>query len=204
MKKQVVFIHGGTAFSKYSAFIEYLKTTPVRNSLEDDIPRRWTTDLRDDLGDAYEVYMPSMPNKQNAKYNEWKIWFERHFEFLQDGAILIGHSQGGYFLAKYLIENNMPMKVKALYLVAAPFEPDDFDGEDGGGFNFDTTKLDEIAQKVKKIFIFHSKDDPVVPFAHAEKYKKALRNAELVSFENHGHFLMEEFPEIIDSISSLD
>ena len=88
MKKQIVFIHGGEAFSRYGAFIDYLKTLPVDNPLEEH-PKRWRHTLREFLGEEYEVFLPSMPNSKNAKYAEWKIWFERHFTFLHCANIRI-------------------------------------------------------------------------------------------------------------------
>lgn len=199
MKKQIVFIKGGEAFSNYEDFLTYLKTVEVRDpaALEQ---KRWTRTLQDDLGEAFEVFIPTMPNKQNAKYEEWKIWFERHFQFLHDDVVLIGHSQGGYFLLKYLSENAVPVKVKALYLLAAPAGPDDFGGEDGGDFAFDPYRLKDIMAQVKDIHILHSTDDPVVPYSHAEKLKAFLPKAELITFEDRGHFLMETFPELIDHI----
>lgn len=202
MKKQVMFIHGGNAFSRYAAFSEYLVTASIEGSLEEH-PRRWKDVLREGFGDGYEVFLPTMPNKQNAKYVEWKQWFERHIPSLRDGAVLIGHSLGGYFLAKYLCENTLPVRVRALILVAAPFEPADFDGEDGGDFNFDTKKLSQLEMQADEIAIFHSKDDEVVSFAHALKYQKALPSTELVSFENRGHFLEETFPELVTYIKNL-
>jgi hypothetical protein len=144
-----------------------------------------------------------MPNSQNAKYEEWKIWFERYSEFLHDGIILIGHSLGGYFLAKYLTENTMPVSVRALFLIAAPFKPDDFGGEDGGDFVFDTSKLGKLTERAEKIFIYHSKDDPIVPYAHAQMYKHVLYGAKLVFFEDRGHFLEEEFQELLQNIEIL-
>jgi hypothetical protein len=138
-----------------------------------------------------------MPNKQNAKYQEWKLWFERHFEFLRDGVILIGHSLGGYFLAKYLSEETMPVKVNALYLLAAPFENDNFGEEDGGDFAFDSKNLPRLAQQVAATNILHSKDDPIVPYDYAQKYKEALPEAELITFEDKGHFVLPKFPEFI-------
>lgn len=201
-RKQVFFIHGATAFSDYERFLEHLRTVPLGDPLEP-APKRWKHTLGEDLGAEYEVFMPSMPNKQNAKFEEWKIWFERHFEFLRDGVILIGHSQGGYFLAKYLTENTLPLKARAVYMVAAPFEPDDFSGEDGGDFSFDTSRLANLLESTEHVFIFHSKDDPVVPLTHAERYKEALASAELVLFEDRGHFNTEEFPEIVEHIRRL-
>lgn len=196
-KKQVVFIHGGEAFSDYSAFITHLKMVPIEDPFQKESKKRWKSTLFEDLGDEYEVIAPRMPNSQNAKYEEWKIWFERHFEFLRDKVMLVGHSQGGYFLAKYLSENEMPITVSALFLISAPYEPDDFGGEDGGDFRFDTTKLTNLEKQVNKTYILHSRDDYVVPYAHAEKYQVALPQAELISFDSKGHFLDESFPELI-------
>jgi predicted alpha/beta hydrolase family esterase len=198
MKKQVLFIHGGEAFSDYDAFIESLKSDTV--DPYQTRSKRWHQRLSDDLGDAYEVFLPQMPNSENAKYLEWKIWFEKYIPFLHDGVILIGHSQGGYFLVKYLLEKGFPVSITGLYLVAAPFEPDDFGGEDGGDFNFDTTQVPKLEDAAERTVLFHSKDDFVVSFSHAVKYKKALPEATLVLLEDRGHFWQEKFPELIADI----
>lgn len=203
-KQQVFYIHGGSSYSRYEDFLEDLRTMPIRDLPgEPEAPKKWTRTLREDLGEDFEVFMPTMPNKMSAKYEEWKIWFERHFEYLRDGLILLGWSQGGYFLAKYLIENEPPVKIKALLLGAAPFAPDDFGGEDGGDFAFDTTKAGELSKKAEKILILHSKDDFVVPFSHGERFAAALPEAEFVVFEDKNHFLIEEFPELIAMIKGL-
>jgi len=98
----------------------------------------------------------------------------------------------------------MPVSVKALFLVAAPVKDDVYEGvEAGGGFGFDPQNLPHIEEQAEKIIIYHSKDDPVVPFSHGEEYKKALPKAEFVTFTDKGHFLQEEFPEIIESIKKL-
>lgn len=201
-KQQVFYIQGADAFSDYSKFLEYLKVIPVTDLPDSEHSKRWSKTLREDLGDDFEVFMPLMPNKLNAKYVEWKIWFERHFEYLKDDITLVGWSLGGYFFSRYLIENDLPFTVKKLILIAAPFENNTSaeDGEDGGDFAFDTTKVSLIQDKVKKIEIFHSKDDFVVPYNHALKYKVALPEAGLVVFEDKNHFLIDTFPELLSSI----
>ncbi len=204
MKKQIVFIHGGNAFTRYEDFLTYLRTEEISDPLGDIVRKRWQHTLRETLGDTHEVYMPSMPNKQSAKYLEWKIWFERYHAFLRNGVVLIGHSQGGYFLAKYLSEEKMPVSVRALYLVASAFEPDDFGGEDGGDFAFNPASLHKLTGQVASVYILHSKDDFVVPYTHALKYKEALPDAELLTFENKNHFILEEFPELIEHIKTHD
>jgi len=203
IKKQVFFIHGGNAYSSYEAFLEDLRTKTIYNLPSNPRQSRWTDTLSTDLGEMYEVFAPVMPNKQNAHYEEGKIGFERHFEYLTDGVILIGWSQGGYFLSKYLIEHTPPFSIKALIYVAAPSAPDDFGGEDGGDFAFPGDRIGEIGTKVEKIFIFHSSDDPVVPVSHAERYQQALPNATLVLFNDKNHFLVPELPALVTLVLSL-
>ena len=202
-KQQIFFIHGGTAFTQYERFLKHLRTTEIEDPLGLVERKKWQPTIKEALKDTHEVYYPAMPNSKNAKYLEWKIWFERYQEFMRDSVILIGHSLGGYFLAKYLSEENMPVTIQALYLLAAPFENDDFDGEDGGDFSFNPKNLTRHAKQVGMVYILHSKDDPFVPYAHAEKYKKVLPDAELITFEDKGHFLLEEFPEIIEFLKRI-
>lgn len=196
-KNQVFYIHGGNAYSKYDDFIADLCTRPIRDLPGVERPKVWVDSLREDLGDDFEVFMPSMPNKQNAKYLEWKIWFERHFEYVRDGVDLVGWSQGGWFLAKYLIENETPFAVRRLILLAAPFVTEDFGGEDGGDFAFNTARAGELEARAEKIFVIHSTDDPVVPYRHAEQYAAALPKAKLLTFTDKNHFLVAEFTELV-------
>lgn len=203
MKKQVFYIHGASSYSNYEAFLNDLKTKTLRELPGEPQFNKWPSTLAKELGDEFEVFAPTMPNKQNAKYNEWKIWFERHLEFLQDDVVLVGWSQGGYFLSKYLIENDFPVAIKALFLLAAPFKHGDFVGEDGGDFGFDTERAGELSEKAENIFVLHSKDDFVVSYEHALLYKEKLPAAELVTFEDKNHFLVEKLPELIEKIKSV-
>jgi uncharacterized protein len=201
MKQQVVFIHGGESFSSYDVYIECLKKEQIDPFVKKE--KRWHQLLGEVLGNEYEFFTPSMPNSKNAKYLEWKIWFEKYIPFLYDGVILTGHSQGGYFLSKYLVENKLPVTIKALFLVGAVFNSEGLVGEDGGDFSFDTQKLGNVSLQVPHIYICHSEDDFVVPFSHAEKYQEKLPQATLLRFTDRNHFLQMEFPELIDLITKL-
>lgn len=201
-KKQVFYIHGADSYGDHDAFLDDLRSRIPRDL--PDLPKKgkWTETLREDLGPDFEVFMPSMPNSQNAKYEEWKIWFERHFEYFEGDVLLVGWSLGGMFLVKYLLEEEVSFPIKGLILLAPPFEAIEGEGDDCGDFVFDTDDVSELAEKVSKITIFQSKDDFVVPPEHAFKYKEALPQAELVIFEDRNHFLIAEFPEIIQKIKS--
>lgn len=196
-KQQIIFIHGGEVFKKYEDYISYLE----EKEFKPEKVERWSRSLAEDLGNDFEVLSPSMPSKNNAKYREWKIWFEKIAEYAEDGVILVGHSLGGIFLVKYLTENDFPKKIKALFLAAPPF--DDEDSEYSLADFALPEDLSALEERVKNIFVFHSTDDPVVPFKDFLKYKKAVPYAEFIKLEGRGHFLDREFPEIISKIKNI-
>lgn len=204
-KQQVFYIHGGESFTDHDQFIHRLKTKAIWDLPSVEQKGKWTGTLAAELGDDYEVFMPAMPNKQNAKYEEWKIWFERHFEHLHDGLILMGCSLGAMFLYKYLIENEPPVKLKALILMAAPVQAEglSLEEEGDGDFVFSLSDVAVIKDKAEKVIVMHSKDDFVVPYEHGVKLHEAMPGSEFVSFEDKNHFLVEELPELVETIREL-
>jgi len=205
-KQQVFYIHGGKSYSNYADYIEDLKSQPLRSASDEESVKKWPHTLRSELGQGYQVFMPSFPNSNNSQYDEWKIWFEKHFECLTEDIMLVCWSQGGMFIAKYLSENEVPFTIKSLILLAAPFDYFVCEGskEDGGDFYPIAANVPKIQEKTQNITIMHSKDDFVVPYEHALKYKAALPEAELVTFEDKNHFLVEELPELVERIRALE
>lgn len=198
MPQQILVIHGGDAFNSYEEYIEALKAKTV--NLERETTKGWKAQLGERLGADYQVLTPQMPCKQNAKYSEWIIWFEKHLPFLRDGVILIGHSLGGIFLTKYLSENRVPVHIKATLLVAAPYNTPT---EHPLGDFVLTALLQQFEEQAGSVILYHSADDFVVPFSNAERYAQALPNAELQRFENRGHFNDEAFPELEKDIQRI-
>lgn len=201
MKTQIVIIRGGNTFDTYEEYIEFLRAYQIDFERVKGVKQRWQDTLAEELGEAYEVIQPTMPSKDNAKYLEWKIWFEKHFSFLQNDLIFIGNSLGGIFLAKYLSENRLPVSIKALYLVAAPY---DAEGSPYSLADFVLPKsLDLLNEQVGEIYLIQSKDDPVVKYTDVERYAAHLPNARQMLFADRGHFLQESFPEIVEKIKAL-
>ncbi len=195
MNRQVFVIHGGNAYDSHKEYMIALQNKQV--SLEDLRTTDWKMTLQQKLGSAFEVYCPAMPNKQNAKYAEWKIWFEKFVPFMEPNVILIGHSLGAIFLAKYLSENIFPVTIRATLLVGAPFNtPTNHPLAD---FNLGAV-LSLLSKQAGDVFLYHSKDDQIVPYSNFQDYQQALPNTHLFSFEDRGHFRDEKFPEIIESI----
>lgn len=190
MKHQVLVIHGGDSFESYAKYIAFLKSWRIDFSDK----TNWKENLGTVLGEKYEIIAPKMPNKLNARYLEWKIWFEKFIPHLQKDIILVGHSLGGLFLIKYLSENKFPKKLSAAMFVSAPL----------GEGNFKLKKnLNKISEQCEKLFLYHSKDDKVVPFSSLGKYKKAIPSAIIRELDGRGHFNQEKFPEIVKDIKNI-
>ncbi len=200
MKRQVVVIHGGGTFDTYEGYISFLKKWKIDFEEYRHRKKNWKENLGKALGKRFEVIAPRMPNSLNAKYREWKIWFDKFVPHLRTNAILVGHSLGGIFLAKYLSENEFPKKIKATFLVAVPYDDKNRDSSYSLA-DFKLPKsLNRFSGQAGKIFIYHSKDDPLVPFVDSEKYEKALKMVTRRTFAARGHFLQGRLPELIRDI----
>jgi predicted alpha/beta hydrolase family esterase len=199
--KQVVVIHGGWAFNSYEDYLSALRDWEYDPEYGHSKGRDWKWNLQEVLGEDYQVFVPTMPNKQNAKYAEWKIWFEKVLKHVNEEAVLVGHSQGGIFLAKYLSEERCPVRVLGTLLVAAPFDHNG-DMYSVGDFALPRS-LAQFAEQSPSLRLYFSKDDPIVPIEDLEQYQKALPSAEAIVFDDRGHFNQESFPEIAEDIRAL-
>ena len=193
--KQVCIIHGGSTFDSDADFLTNLAQQEL------DYTRilyrqRWNNWLGETLTN-YEVLTPSMPNSANAKYDEWSLYFSKIVPFLRKDAVLVGHSLGGIFLAKYLTEHADTLHVDKVALVAAPY--DDETEESLASFKL-PQDMSKLARTAQEFHLFQSKDDFVVPFAELAKYQAILPRAAATIFEDRGHINTPTFPELIDFI----
>ncbi|MDP3956555.1 MAG: alpha/beta hydrolase [bacterium] len=198
-KLQIFIVHGGMTFKNQTDYLRFLRTRPI--STEKKI--RWSDDYLDkELGKKFEIIRPRMPLQDDAKYYDWKIYFERHIPYLRNNIILIGGSLGGIFLAKYLSEHKFPKKILSTYLVCPPFD-NTVIGEDlVGGFKL-KSGLSLIEKNSRNLYLLFSKDDDAVPISHIEKYRKKLKNARIIVYKSkNGHFKISRFPEIVRMIKN--
>ena len=197
--KQVIVIHGGTAFANYDDYLHNLATKPVYADRLTFKPM-WKELLQENLGDEYQVLLPAMPNKTNARYAEWKLWFDNVAHIITDDCILIGHSMGAVFLAQYLSNNKFPRRIKATILIATPY--DDESEEDLVDFKLDSiTELFNV--QAGKVIVINGNDDPVISASDIQKYRDDLSDAEFVTIPAPDHFMRVEFPELTAIIRNL-
>ena len=197
--QQIIVIQGGTTFLEYNNYLGYLGNKSLNVDRLTYSPM-WKELLQSQLGADYQVLLPTMPNKTNARYNEWEIWFTHLASIMTDGCILIGHSLGAIFLAQYLSENIFPKSITATILVAAPY--DNESSEDLGDFKIKTLS-DRLTEQAGRLVFFNGTDDPVVATSDSDKYKTRLPTAEFHTLPAPDHFMRPDFPELTALIKEL-
>ena len=197
--KQLLYIHGGNLTKDNDELLKVMATREI-NPFEEKKRRRLI--LQECLPE-FVVIKPEMPNKDMARYSTWKLWFEKYIPFLDpENLVLVGHSLGGMFLTKYLAENEFPIQISQLHLVAPVLDNRGLNEGDNylGDFAYNVNDIKNISWKADKIVVRTSKDDPVVPYQHSVRIAWEIKNAVLKIFEDRGHFNQAEFPELIQEI----
>ncbi|MBU2264687.1 hypothetical protein KJ784_00695, partial [Patescibacteria group bacterium] len=73
-KTQILIVHGGMTFKNRKDYLNFLKNREI--SIAKKI--KWSSDYLDkELGKNFEMIRPRMPLQDDAKYGDWKIYFER-------------------------------------------------------------------------------------------------------------------------------
>lgn len=179
MEKHVLFIHGAG-----------------EGAYEED--RLLASSLQNALGSAHEVHYPKMPEEDSATYDDWRASIERALAILDDEVILVGHSVGGSVLAKYLSEERINKSVTELFLLAAPY----WNGD--GIWKWDEVQLPEdVAAKlasIRRIVLYHSRDDNTVPFAHMALYAASLPQADIRAVDGRGHQFGNDLVDVAEDI----
>lgn len=178
MKKRVFFIQGGG-----------------HGAYEED--ERLVVSLRDALGPAYDVRYPRMPHEENPEMEAWKAHIAAELAVLGD-VILVGHSVGGAALLKYLSEMPLKKPVAGLFLLAAP-------SWDSENWRYDDLKLPRgVAAKlsrIPRIFLYHSRDDEIVPFAHLALHASRLPQAIIHETDGRGHQFGNDLSDVAADIA---
>ena len=154
----------------------------------------WEPLLASDLGAGYIVTAPRMPRPDNPEYATWAPRIAQLIAATPNPAV-VDHSFGASILVKYLAEARSRPALAGLFLIATPYwgphfrefaKPPDF-----GARLADASPL----------YLYHSRDDPEVPFEHLERYSRALPHATVRALDGYGHeFDRPHFPELVADI----
>lgn len=173
--KKVILIHGYTSSpkkKKYQIISKELNRLSVEHSI------------------------PVMPGGERPHSEEWLKIIDKEVKNSAGPVILVGHSLGTRAVLLYLDKFNE--KVDAVILIAAfnnNFEENK--KEANGNFaDFFEYALDmkKIKKLANKFIVAHSKDDEVIDYKQGVEIANDL-GAELITYENAGHFTGEERAE---------
>ena len=159
--------------------------------------------LHQALGDGFAVVYPRMPDEGNAPYERWKAQIEEHLAAISGEVILVGHSVGGSVLLKYLAGTDPDERILGAFLLATPLWG-------GDGWRYDGYEELELPPDAADrlaagppVFMYHCRDDEVVPFAHLGLFAKILPAVTTRALDTGGHQGATDLAPIVADIRRL-
>jgi uncharacterized protein len=155
--------------------------------------------LRVGLGAGYTVLYPQMPEEEDT-YEAWRAQLLQAVASVGGPLILVAHSAGGSVVLKYLADEPDPPPLAGLFLIATPYWG-------AGGWRVDTFCVDDVQASRRleavPLFLSHSRDDAVVPFAHLARHAAAFPHATVRVYADRGHQLQSDLSDIAAAIRRL-
>lgn len=145
---------------------------------------------------GFEVICPELPNPENPDVVAWTETLVKEVKVLTKDDVIVGHSLGGAAALRMLEAVEARTTPQACVLISAPWF---INAEQLRGFFLTELDHDVLMWRASKFVVIHSKNDPVIPFSHAERYAQVF-HARLVSTEADGHFDGVEYPILLDEI----
>lgn len=150
---------------------------------------RLAVSLQHALGAQYKVVYPHMPDEDDPQYETWAAQIAEEQAVLGDQAIIVGHSVGGAVLLRHLSEAKIDKAVAGIFIIAAPhWGAEDWQADLPAGL---------------PVFLYHSRDDSVVPFAHLAKFAEKFPQATIHELDGGGHQFDNGLTKVAEDIRGL-
>jgi hypothetical protein len=182
MRRQVLFVQGGGK----GAY---------------DADARLAASLESKLGADYQVRYPRMPDEDEPDFAAWKACIAQELAAMGEGALVVGHSIGASVVIRVLAESEAERGLAGVFLIAAPFWHDD------EVWRWKEAELPKDAgdrlSGGPPLFLYHGRQDEIVPFGHLGLYAKALPKAVVRRLEGRNHQLDDDLSEVAGDILRL-
>ena len=115
---------------------------------------------------------------------------------------MVTTSLGSTFILKYIWENDFPVGIKQLFLVAPAISNTKKEWMWSFELNIDQA-YERVERATKQIYIYHSRDDACVPFEQWLELHSYFPDSIFREFDHRGHFFMQaELPELLEDIKN--
>ena len=158
---------------------------------------------------GYNVIAPKMPNPEAPEINSWISKLKNEVGEIDGNTTFIGHSIGCQTILRFLEIVNFKGKVNTIF-IAGWFK---LDGLEKEGKEVEdiarpwlTTQInfDKIKQKINKLVVFLSSNEPYNFVDYNKKIFEENLNAKVIILKNKGHFReddrVKQLPEILQFI----
>mgnify|MGYP001611765529 CR=1 FL=1 len=158
---------------------------------------------------GFKVEIPEMPNTSEPKINDWVNYLRKVVGKLDNKTYFIGHSIGCQTIMRFLEKENYNGKVGKILFVAGWFKLDNLEGEEveiiANPWINTPIEFNKIKQKISKLTVFLSTNEPYGFVKENTKIFKEKLNAKIILEKDKGHFTeddgISELPEILAEIN---
>jgi predicted alpha/beta hydrolase family esterase len=170
------------------------------SGVHDSWDNKLVASLKKELGTGYTIHYPRMPDEDDPDPTAWKQAIDRELKKLSEGVILVGHSIGAAILIDYLVDGNLEWRPYGVFLIATPFI-----GDRGWPIADlrPTKKLASLFPDDAPLYLYHGRDDEIVPFSHVGMFAKAFPHATIRRFEGRNHQLNDNLSQLAHDIRRL-
>lgn len=140
--------------------------------------------LQQELGEAFTVHYPRIFSDETLPDFGWLKQIGNEISCIKGEIILVGHSLGASMMLKYLSENKVQKILAGIFLLSPPFWSGDEDWVQG--LKLKDNFVENLTEKVP-VFLYHCRDDEIVPSNHLTFYRQKLPGATVREIKSGGH-----------------
>ena len=157
---------------------------------------------------GFDVIVPKMPNTSEPQIEDWVSHLKKVVGKLDEETCFVGHSIGCQTIMRFLEKEDYNGKIGKVIFVAGWFKLDNLEDEEveaiAGPWINTPIDLDKVKQKISKLTVFLSDNDPFGFLDYNAKMFIDKLDSKVIIEKNKGHFTEEDnvksLPEVLKEI----